>query len=261
MSIKKLFEGVEGISEETLGRVEQIIETKAEEKSQKAITEANDLHTQEVIDLKESHAQELADKDELMESAKEDAVESLVESLDEYLNVKATEWAEANAVGIDSKIKLEMANNVLTGLVSLVESNNMTVAEDSESLVESLEAEVSRLTEKADRLDAANLDYVAKEQTELKEGIVKTVCEGMADTQRDSVSELLEGVEFRDEEHFTMKVESYRRIVEKKADDKGDDTEKKDDKKDDGKKEDKGDKQVDENVNETAASVLAFLKS
>lgn len=272
--LKKLFEGVDGLSADFITEAEQIVEARVEAIVTEKLQEAENAHVAEISALKESHAKELDEVRSLVEGAEGAAIDKLVENVDMFLEQEIGKWASENALGIDSQIKVGLAEGFLTGLAGLMKEHNVTVPEGAENLVEAQEKEISELTEQCNALMAENMQYKADEKTKLSEGVIAAVCEGLADTQVDTIRSLVEGVEFKDEAHFRMRVEAAKQVVEGKGT-------KKEGEDEDGEKEgvcDEGDKKtmkeshvpgqpvvLDEDGKQvtesdaTVASVLAFL--
>lgn len=267
--LKKLFEGVDGLSADFITEAEQLVEARVETLVAEKLQEAETAHVAEISALKESHETELNEVRSLVEGAESAALDKLVENVDMFLEQEIGKWASENAIGIDGQIKIGLAEGFLTGLAGLMKEHNVTVPEGAENLVEAQEKEISELTEKCDALMAENMQFKADEKTKLTEGVISTVCEGLADTQVDTIRSLVEGVEFKDEAHFRMRVEAAKQVVESKGVNEGgeeDCGDEKDDKKPIKESHipgqpvvvDEEGKQVSES-DESVASVLAFL--
>lgn len=209
MSLKTLLEsaGVDGLTPEFEAKLEAIVEAKAVEIAdgkQAALTES---HAAEIEALKESHAAEIADLSKLDES-------ELVDTLDRFLDTTLMEWAKDNAVGIDSQIKLQLAESMLQGVANLMSEHSITVPEGSDTIVESLEAENAELREAANKALAESVDVKSELNAMKKAKILEEAADGLAETQKERLFTLAEDASFKDVESFTTKAQTFRSIVE-----------------------------------------------
>ncbi|AXC34516.1 prohead core scaffold [Vibrio phage YC] len=220
MNIKALFEGVSGLSEEFTQRVEaqltEAAEAKAEEIVAGKLQEAENAHAKEIVQLKESHAAELQEAEEAKEAAIAESTAQVVQTLDGFLDSVVVEWAQENAVAIDSNIKAQLGEQVLHGILNVVKENNLTVPENSDNLVESLESELEGMRAKCERLTTENQEFRNRDVETIRESVLESVTAGLADTQIDEVRSLCEGVTFLNEEQYKRKVTSFRNVVEEK---------------------------------------------
>ena len=54
----------------------------------------------------------------------------MTDKVDGYLSYVAEQWMEENEVAIESSLKVDIAENLMTGLKELFENNYVTVPED-----------------------------------------------------------------------------------------------------------------------------------
>lgn len=220
MTIKKLFEGVDGLSPEFEERANQLVEQAAEEKAQVIVEaklqEAENVHAAEIQQIKESHRAEIVAINESHTEALQEAEEQLVNSLDGFLDTTIREWAESNKVGIDQKIKSQLGESLISSLTKVFAEHNIAAPAGGDTIVENLQSELERVNTKMERVLAENQQYKQAEIDESKSSIVESVCAGLVDTQIDEVKSLVEGVAYIDEEQYTRKVKSFRSLVEGK---------------------------------------------
>lgn len=252
-TLKSLLEGVDGLNPETVDRAEAILEARAQEIAEDQITTLKETHETEMTALGETHTAQL-------EEAVANKQEALVESLDQFLDATIKEWALDNAVAIDGNIKVQLAESMLSGMAGLMAEHNVTVPEGAENIVESLESQVSELTEISDNTLAENARLTREVETLQRGQVESTVLEGLAETQKERVMQLAEGTEFKGIESYTARLDTFRSIVVE-GKDKGKDDDKPSTDDTDGDK-DKGDKKpkkdpkapVTESVGSTAAA-------
>lgn len=250
--LKKLFEGAEGFKPEFLTQMANLVESKVSEARVATLREAEEKFDAELLSVKESHKAEIT-------TIKESHMEEMVAKLDGFLNAAVLEWANENAPAIDSKLKVEMAEKLIVGVTSLLGESQIAVIGDADGVVADLQEKLQ--IESQARVVAENKLQEINEAINLAERneVIARVCEGLADTQKETVIGLTEGVAFTDKEAFASRVQRYRNLVEgKKPDEKdGKDTDTKDDKDDKGKKDkDDAGSEVNESV---AAQIRATL--
>ena len=80
---------------------------------------------------------------------------SLAEKVDETLNYAIQNWLEENVVAIDSGLKLEIAENFMSGLKTVFEENYLDIPADKVDVVEGMNQELcemeQRLNEQVER--------------------------------------------------------------------------------------------------------------
>lgn len=158
--------------------------------------------------------EEVAQMNEAYEQAFEEAVSEfkteMSEQIDSYLTFAAEKWLEENKLAIDNGIKVEIAENLMHGLKNLFTENHLDVPEEQFDVVaemtEQLDVMESKLNEQID----INVEMHKKLGGYIKNGIVSEVSVGLAETQKDKLSSLSEGVEFVNEEDFREKIETLK---------------------------------------------------
>ena len=129
-SIQAMFEGVD-LSEEFKSKVTLVFEA--------AVHEAATAKA-EVVIAEKTEALEV----EMKESV-DTAVEKIVENLDSYLDYVVEEWMKENELAIETGVKVEMAESLMTGLKGLFEEHNIEVDDETIDVVAGLEEEVQEL--------------------------------------------------------------------------------------------------------------------
>ena len=108
-----------------------------------AVNEAATMKASEITEALEAEFEV-----KLTESVNE-AMDAIVENLDNYLDYVVSEWMVENTVAIESGIKVTMAESFMAGLKDLFESHNVDINEETIDVVSSLEEEIAALEEKA----------------------------------------------------------------------------------------------------------------
>ncbi|WBF04325.1 prohead assembly (scaffolding) protein [Salmonella phage PST-D24] len=209
--LQKLFEGVNGLSTDFLDKVSGLLESKVEAARLQAIQETEAAGNVERLTLVEAHQKEVAD-------LKENFTLQLAEKVDSFLNAVVEEWANKNAPAIDAQIKTEAAERFLTGFSNVLKEAGVSFATDPDGQIAAL---TNRLAEAEQRASIANTELAQLKESETKRqrtDVIDRICEGMVDTKKDTVVNLLEGIEFQTESEFESRVRTFRNLVEGKDD-------------------------------------------
>ena len=148
----------------------------------------------------------------------------LAEKVDDYLSYAAQKWMEDNSLAIEHGIKNEISESFFSGLKSLFIEHNMSVPEEKFNLLDGMVGELDEMEAKLNEQIDANVQLNKQLGSYIKMEIVNECAAGLAETQKEKLASLAEGVEFETEEDFKTKVEtikeSYftRKVVAEAAD-------------------------------------------
>ena len=135
---------------------------------------------------------------------------SLSERVDNYLEYVADEWFTENALAIEQGLKTDMTESFLSGMKSLFEEHYVTIPDDKydvlESMVEKLDDMETKLNEQIEK----NVSLNSRLGESVANGILESVSEGLASTQKEKLASLSESVEFESEESYREKLETLR---------------------------------------------------
>ena len=138
---------------------------------------------------------------------KEELKVSLQERVDSYLEYVAEEWMTENQLAIEHGLKTEMTESFLSGMKGLFEEQYVTIPEDKydvlESMVEKLDDMETKLNEQIDK----NIGLNKRLGESVATGILESVSDGLAATQKEKLASLAESVEFESEEKYREKLE------------------------------------------------------
>lgn len=158
--------------------------------------------------------EEVALMNEAYEQAFEEAVTEfkteMSEQIDSYLTFVAEKWVEQNALAIDNGIKTEIAENLMSGLRNLFAENYLEVPEEQFELAAEATEQLNAMEEKLNEQIELNVEMHKKLGGYIKNGIVSEVSVGLAETQKDKLQNLSEGVEFTTEQDFREKIETLK---------------------------------------------------
>jgi hypothetical protein len=135
---------------------------------------------------------------------------SLAEKVDETLHYAIQNWLEENVVAIDSGLKLEIAENFMKGLKSVFEENYLDIPNDKVDVVESMNTELCEMEQRLNEQVERNIELNNRLAGFNKTVILNQISEGLADTQKEKLASLAEGVEFISEENFREKITTLK---------------------------------------------------
>ena len=135
---------------------------------------------------------------------------ALSERVDNYLEYVADEWFSENALAVEQGLKTDMTESFLSGMRSLFEEHYVTIPDDKydvlESMVEKLDDMETKLNEQIEK----NVSLNSRLGESVANGILESVSEGLASTQKEKLASLSESVEFESEESYREKLETLR---------------------------------------------------
>jgi len=179
----------------------------SEEFKEKAKTIFEAAITSKVAAVKESIEDEYAGK--LAEQV-EEAKAELAERVDSYLEYVADEWFEENTLAVENGLKTEMTESFLEGMKSLFEEHYVEIPEEKydvlESMVEKLDDMETKLNEQIEK----NMGLNKRLAESVADGILESVSDGLAATQKEKLASLAESVEFESEEEYREKLETLK---------------------------------------------------
>ena len=158
--------------------------------------------------------EEVAAMKEAFESALEQQVtelkEELAQQVDDYLTYAAQQWMTENELAIEHGIKNDIAESFMQGLKGLFVEHNISVPEEKFNMLEGMTEQLDEMELKLNEQIDTNVQLNKQLGTYMKMGIVSEVAAGLAETQKEKLASLAEGVEFESEDDFRKKIETIR---------------------------------------------------
>ena len=148
--------------------------------------------------------------DETLTEETEKIKTELAEKVDDYISYAAKTWLEENALAVEHGIKVEMSESFFAGLKELFVEHNMSVPEEKFNLLDGMVGELDEMEAKLNEQIDANVALNKRVGQLTRMEIVNEVSAGLAETQREKLASLAEGVEFETEEDFRNKVETIK---------------------------------------------------
>ena len=134
----------------------------------------------------------------------------LAEKVDDYISYAAKQWLEENALAVEHGIKTEMAESFFNGLKKLFVEQNFTVPEEKFNLLDGMAEEINDMEKKLNEQIDTNVSLNKRIGEYTRMEIVNECATGLAETQKEKLVSLAEGVEFENESDFKKKVETIK---------------------------------------------------
>ena len=134
----------------------------------------------------------------------------LQERVDSYLEYVADEWFDENQLAIENGLKADMTESFLSGMKGLFEEHYVEIPEEKydvlKSMVEKLDDMETKLNEQIEK----NITLNGRLAESVADGILESVSDGLAATQKEKLASLAESVEFESDEEYREKLETLK---------------------------------------------------
>ena len=134
----------------------------------------------------------------------------LSEEVNGTVNYAVGQWMEQNQVAVDRGIRNEITEDFIAGLKGLFEEHYISIPDDKVNVVEGMADSIREMETRLDEQVKANVKLQKRLNETAKINVLNTVSEGLADTQKDKLAALAEGVEFTTEQEFSKKVKTIK---------------------------------------------------
>jgi len=139
--------------------------------------------------------------------AKEEHLSTVTEKVDGYLNYVVEEWMKENELAVEKGIRSELVEDFMTGLKNLFTEHYIDIPEEKVDLVDDLFEKVEELEQKLDESINTSVD-IKKELAEYKKAeTLREVSEDLADTEKEKLGKLADGIDFEDKSQYSEKLE------------------------------------------------------
>ena len=181
--------------------------TLSEEFKQKAEiifeTAINSKVNAEIDRLEEKYNEELAEE---IESTKAD----LVEKVDSYLNYVVEGWMEDNKLAIQNGLRTEIAEDFMNKLKGLFTESYIEVPEGKTDMVEELADTVDDLETKLNKATDDAINMAEELEDFRRDAVIREASKGLADTQVEKLTKLVDNIDYEDQETFAQKVATVK---------------------------------------------------
>ncbi len=135
---------------------------------------------------------------------------ALNERVDSYLEYVSDEWFTENQLAVEAGLKEELTESFMTGLKGLFEEHYVTIPEEKYDVLESMVEKLDEMETKLNEQIEKNVSLNSRLGESVANGILESVSEGLADTQKEKLASLSESVEFASEESYREKLETLK---------------------------------------------------
>ena len=135
---------------------------------------------------------------------------NLTGQVDRYLNYVVENWMDDNRLAVERGIRGELAESFINGLKTLFVEHYIEIPESKVDVVETLGKKVTKLEAKLNEAIESNVKMRSSLSTYRKEEVVRAVSSGLAETQREKLKGLAEGVEYTTRKEYAEKVLSLK---------------------------------------------------
>ena len=157
---------------------------------------------------------EVARIEEEFESKLAEAVakntEGIVEQVDGYLGYIAEQWMTQNEIALERGMKSDILEGFIGGLKNLFEEHYIDIPEEKFDVLGEMESKIDELEAKLNEQVAANIELSKTLAESNRAEIVKTVSEGLTDTETEKFMSLVEELSYEDQTSFETKVKTIR---------------------------------------------------
>lgn len=148
------------------------------------------------------------EKEEEVEAAKKETEKAMEEKVDSYLTYVAEEWMKENELAVENGIQTEIAENFLKGIKDLFLESYVEIPKNKVNVVAEMTQELQKKAKALDESIDKNIALKQEIVNMKKASIVAEVAGSLADTQMAKLNDLIEMVDFENEDQFTGRVKS-----------------------------------------------------
>ena len=139
-----------------------------------------------------------------------EAKAELAERVDSYLEYVADEWFQENALAVEQGLKTEMTESFLEGMKSLFEEHYVSIPEEKYDVLHSMVDKLDDMETKLNEQIEKNIGLNKRLAESVADGILESVSDGLAATQKEKLASLSESVEFESEAEYREKLETLK---------------------------------------------------
>jgi hypothetical protein len=140
----------------------------------------------------------------------EQNTQGIVEQVDGYLGYIAEQWIAQNEIALERGMKSEIMESFILGMKDLFEEHYVEIPEERFDVLGEMEIKVAELEAKLNEQVEANIG-LTKDLSEAKQAeLVKSISEGLTDTESEKFLGLVEELSFEDAVSFEQKLKTIR---------------------------------------------------
>ena len=144
--------------------------------------------------------------EEKLEAKIAEVTESMETRVDSHLEYTAEQWVKENQLAVDNGLRNELTEEFITGLKNLFEEHYVDIPEDKYDVLSDMSEKLNEMETKLNEQIETNVELNKAIGNYTKNGIIAEISEGLAQTQKEKLASLSEGVEFVSEESYREKI-------------------------------------------------------
>jgi uncharacterized protein YycO len=145
-----------------------------------------------------------------LETEVTDVQSEIVEKVDSYLNYVVEGWMKENELQVQNGLRTEIADEFMSSLQSVFKEHYIEVPEGKADLIDDLAEQVAELEDQLNKSTEDNIRLHDQSQSYQRSDVVRKQSSGLAATDAEKLSGLVEDIDFEDEDTFEMKVKTIR---------------------------------------------------
>ena len=148
--------------------------------------------------------------EEKLQAKLAEVTESMETRVDSHLEYTAEQWIKENQLAVDNGLRNELTEEFITGLKDLFETHYVDIPEDKYDVLSDMSEKLNEMETKLNEQIESNVELNKQIGTYTKNGIIGEISEGLAQTQKEKLASLAEGVEFVSEESYREKINTIK---------------------------------------------------
>ncbi len=133
--------------------------------------------------------------------------DALIERVDDYLGYVVEQWSTDNKLAIENGLRSEISSSFMSGLHDLFKEHYIELPEDRVDAYADSQTRIEELEGQLGEQINSNVELRKVVNTKTFNEVFDEVADGLADTDRERLRTLSEGVDYDDETQFRDKVE------------------------------------------------------
>ena len=148
--------------------------------------------------------------EEKLQAKLAEVTESMETRVDSHLEYTAEQWIKENQLAVDNGLRNELTEEFITGLKDLFETHYVDIPEDKYDVLSDMSEKLNEMETKLNEQIESNVELNKAIGTYTKNGIIGEISEGLAQTQKEKLASLSEGIEFVSEESYREKINTIK---------------------------------------------------
>jgi len=208
--LEKLFDGQE-ISKEFKEKIIEIFEGAVKEKEDEIKAKSDAEMVIATEKLKEKEMEEIekvkAKAEEVTETYKNDV---LIPSIDKYIQESFAEWETENKQALTESLTVEMAEQLLSSVTSIVEKKGIKVEKKEFDIIEKLKKEINEVKMEQTKLIESQIELRKQNKELVKEqkSKIELAKFNLTESQVEKITKTIDKLSYQNDDQFSVAVES-----------------------------------------------------